>query len=126
PPPAATAPAKTSLSPALAIGAVAVAIALGAGAWFVYQLKAADGAKTGLAATASNASSAAPVSNPPASALSAAARPEAGTLVISALGLIDPSDPRYQSDKTLLQSDLRADSKGQLVAKAAGFLLDTN
>ena len=46
--------------------------------------------------------------------------------MISALGLIDPSDPRYQSDKALLQSDLRADSKGQLVAKAAGLLLDTN
>jgi hypothetical protein len=35
--------------------------------------------------------------------------------MISAVGLIDPNDPRYQSDKTLLQSDLRADSKSQVV-----------
>ncbi len=43
---------------------------------------------------------------------------------ISAVGLIDPSDPRYQSDKSLLQSDVRADAKSQLVAKALALLLD--
>jgi serine/threonine-protein kinase len=45
--------------------------------------------------------------------------------MISAVGLIDPSDPRYQNDKTLLQSDLRADSKSQVVEKAVGLLLET-
>ena len=45
--------------------------------------------------------------------------------MISAVGLIDPSDPRYQSDKALLQSDLRADSKSQAVEKAVGLLLET-
>ena len=44
--------------------------------------------------------------------------------VISAVGLVDPSDPRYQSDKALLQTDLRADSKSQLVEKALGLLVD--
>src|SRR6202043_3177743 len=48
-----------------------------------------------------------------------------GTMLISAVGLIDPNDSRYQSDKALLQSDLRADSKSQLVEKALGLLLDT-
>ncbi|HEY8623100.1 MAG TPA: serine/threonine protein kinase, partial [Casimicrobiaceae bacterium] len=48
-----------------------------------------------------------------------------GTMLISAVGLIDPNDSRYQSDKSLLQSDLRADSRGQLVEKALGLLLDT-
>jgi serine/threonine-protein kinase len=117
---------KTSFSPALAIGAVAVVIAVGAAGWFVYQLKAADGAKTALAPASSKTASTMPDSSPPSSTSAAASKPEAGTLLISALGLIDPSDPRYQNDKTLLQSDLRADSKGQLVAKAAGMLLDTN
>src|SRR5271170_8144043 len=46
--------------------------------------------------------------------------------MIAAVGLIDPSDPRYRNDKTLLQSELRADSKSQLVEKAVGMLLDTN
>ena len=46
-------------------------------------------------------------------------------MVISAVGLVDPSDPRYQSDKTLLQSDLRADSRSQLVQKALALLVDT-
>jgi hypothetical protein len=44
--------------------------------------------------------------------------------LISAIGWIDPSDPRYQNDKSLLQSDLRADSKSQLVEKAMGLFID--
>ncbi len=47
-----------------------------------------------------------------------------GTVVVSAVGLADPSNPRYQTDKALLNSDLRADSKGQAVAKALGLLLE--
>ena len=43
-----------------------------------------------------------------------------GKIVISAVGMIDPSDARYQNDKALLQSDLRADSRSQLVEKALG------
>jgi eukaryotic-like serine/threonine-protein kinase len=50
------------------------------------------------------------------------ARP--GTLVISAVGLADPSSPRYANDPSLLQADARADSKRQLVAKAVMLLLD--
>ena len=48
--------------------------------------------------------------------------PDPARMVISAVGMIDPSDGRYQSDKTLLQTDLRADSRSQLVAKALGLL----
>ena len=47
-----------------------------------------------------------------------------GNLVISAVGLADPSDPRYANDKALLQSDVREDSKQQLVEKALVMLLD--
>jgi serine/threonine-protein kinase len=53
-----------------------------------------------------------------------AVEPPPGNLVISAVGLADPSDPRYANDKALLQSDARADSKQQLVEKALVMLLD--
>jgi serine/threonine protein kinase len=132
PPTAATVPAKASPSLVLPLVVVAAAIAVGAGAWFVYHRQTTDAAGAAQAppSQAPMATGAPPPvpppSIPPGRAATAAPKPEPGTLVISAVGLIDPSDPRYQSDKTLLQSDLRADSKSQLVAKAAGFLLDTN
>ena len=47
-----------------------------------------------------------------------------GNLLISAVGLADPSDPRYASDPALLSTDVRADSKQQLVEKALVLLLD--
>jgi serine/threonine-protein kinase len=47
-----------------------------------------------------------------------------GHLLISAVGLADPSDPRYAHDKALLQTDVRTDSRQQLVEKALVLLLD--
>jgi serine/threonine-protein kinase len=44
--------------------------------------------------------------------------------VITAVGVADPSDPRFASDPALLQSELRADAKGQLIEKALGLLVD--
>ena len=58
---------------------------------------------------------------PPSSAVPA---PVSGTLVIAALGLADPTNPRYQGNAALLQSDLRADAKSQLVEKALGLLVE--
>ncbi len=58
----------------------------------------------------------------PAAIEAVATRP--GTLVISAVGLADPTSPRYANDQSLLQSDVRADSKSQLVEKAVMLLLD--
>ena len=125
--PAATKPSRT---PALAIVVVAAVIAVGAGAWFMYQRHAVDTATSAQAPAASapiaaGTSPPIPPSAPPARAATAAPKSEPGTLMISAVGLIDPSDPRYQNDKTLLQSDLRADSKSQVVEKAVGLLLET-
>lgn len=122
PPAVAPAPSKAWRSPALAIVVVAAVIAVATGAWFVYQRNVVN-----IAMPAS-----APASQPPATTVASPAVPpvpavattEPGTLVISAVGLIDPSDPRYQSDKSSLQSDLRADSKSELVAKAVGLLID--
>jgi serine/threonine-protein kinase len=69
-----------------------------------------------------NAASASPRSAVAAAPTDTPATP--GTLVISAVGLADPSDPRYANDKSLVQTDARADSKQQLVAKALALLLD--
>jgi serine/threonine-protein kinase len=64
------------------------------------------------------------VANVAAKAAAAAEAPPPGNLVIAAVGLADPSDPRYASDKTLLQKDVREDSKQQLIEKALLMLLD--
>ncbi len=129
---------KRSRNPALAIVVAAAAIAVGAGAWLVYQRNIATIAMPArapaaqapapptFATPAPTAATPAPpaIASPVVRPAPAVASPERGTLVISAVGLIDPSDPRYQSDKSALQSDLRADSRSELVAKAVGLLVD--
>ncbi len=45
-------------------------------------------------------------------------------MTLAAVGLVDPTEPRYQADKALLQSELRADSRSQLVEKAVALLVD--
>jgi serine/threonine-protein kinase len=133
---AAAAPAAKSASPspvlATAIGIAAVAIA--AGAWLLFQRQAVEVAKPAQPATPlAAASSPAPPASAPASApapapasapVAAPASPEPGTLTIAAVGLVDPTDPRYQGDSALLQSELRADSRSQLVEKAVGLMVD--
>jgi eukaryotic-like serine/threonine-protein kinase len=133
PPPVATQPAPQAKSqtPMVAIVVGLTVIVLGAGAWFTYQRQASEGARSGQGPPPQPAVSAAPAPPPtaaPAAATTvatAAHKSDPGTMLISAVGLIDPNDSRYQSDKALLQSDLRADSKSQLVEKALGLLLDT-
>jgi len=123
PPPSGKAPQV----PALALALGAVVIAVGAGAWFLFQRPSVEIAKPAqsLSAPAAVANAPAPApANTSAPAAAATPAPEPGTMTIAAVGLIDPSDPRYQSDKALMQSDLRADSKSQLVAKAVGLLLE--
>jgi serine/threonine-protein kinase len=61
---------------------------------------------------------------PPAPPSQPEAAPPADTMVISALGLADPSDPRYQQDKALINADLREDAKRQLVEKAVALYVD--
>ncbi|MCC7217230.1 MAG: protein kinase [Burkholderiales bacterium] len=130
---------------AIAIVAVGVAVAIGAGLWLTLMRGGGDGGKPATVATApapapsgsvpATATAAAPATAPaPAAAAPAPAalpvppasppRNDPGTLVITAVGLVDPSEARYQGDRALLQSDLRADSRSQLVAKAVGLLVD--
>ena len=124
-PPAASASAHPSRNSATAIVIVAVVVAMGAGAWFAYQRFGTDATSTAQAPVTSAPMAAQAPS--PAAPVPAAATPTAdpGTLRISAVGLIDPTDPRYKGDKTLQQDDARADAKSQVVSKALGLLLDT-
>ena len=45
-------------------------------------------------------------------------------MIITAVGVADPADPRYRADAALLQQDLRADANGQLVEKALGLMVE--
>jgi serine/threonine-protein kinase len=127
PPPTPVPTQPKSHTPMVALIVGLTVIVLGAGAWFTYQRQASDGATAGQGPTPQSAVSTAPASPQKAAPITptAALKSDPGTMLISAVGLIDPSDPRYQNDKALLQSDLRADSKGQLIEKALGLLLDT-
>ncbi len=118
--------APTSRTPAVAIVVVAVAIAVAAAAWFAYQRYATPTVSVAQApATTAPVAPAPPPVSRAASASPSASNAEPGMLTISAVGLIDPSDPRYKGDKALQQEHARADAKSQAVEKALGLLVDT-
>ena len=123
-----------SQTTAVAIVAAVALLALGAGAWMMMHRSADDSAKVATApastttATPVSPSAATPVTAaaPATAPAPAAAKVDPGSVAVAAEGLVDPSDPRYSADKTLMQSDLRADAKSQLVAKALGLMVDPN
>jgi len=124
------APPKGTRTTAVAVVAGVVAVALGAAAWLAMQRPTGDGARLasdqGSRPVVAGTPAVSP-SGPPLTVSSpVAAKAEPGTMVISAVGLIDPSDPRYRGDESLRQSALRADSRSQLVEKALGLFLDAN
>ena len=61
-----------------------------------------------------------------ATSVSASVEPaqEPGTLIISALGLVDPKDPKFNGDANAAQSEARADASRQLVEKALALYVD--
>lgn len=61
---------------------------------------------------------------PVAAATAAAPVAEAGTMVISALGLVDPQDPRFKGDMAAAQLEARNDAKRRLVEKALALYVD--
>jgi len=121
-----------SQTTAIAVVAVLALVAIGAGAWVMMHRATDDGAKVAKAPPTTTATAPQPpaTSTPaPAPAPAPAAPPakvDPGSVAVAAEGLVDPSDPRYSADKSLLQSDLRADAKSQLVAKALGLMVDRN
>ena len=139
-PPAYARPSATTTLPrspmtAVAIVVAVVALVIAAALWWWMQRSASDAGKlagapsvapqqaTRVAESPAEASERpGTVASAPAPAPTAAAEP--GTVVISAAGWADPSDPRYQGDPAKWQADLRADARGQVVAKALGLLVD--
>ncbi len=122
PPPAA---AATSRIPAGAIVAVAAAVAIAAGAWLVWQRMGADTPGVAQAPPATAVPAPSPPPTPPTTPAKAVASSTApGTVAISAVGLVDPTDARYNGDRAKEQDEARADAKSQVVAKALGLLVD--
>ncbi|MBG9388231.1 serine/threonine protein kinase [Caenimonas sp. DR4.4] len=79
------------------------------------------------APAAAQAPATAPVNVAPAVAAApapAAAPVEPGTMVISALGLVDPQDARFKGDAAAAQAEARNDAKRQLVEKALALYVD--
>ncbi len=93
---------KRSRVPA-AVAAACTIVAVGAGAWYLMPGGAGVSGETG--------------------SLASVPSPTQSGLMITAVGYADPSDPRYAQDQGLMQADLRADVRRQLVEKAAALYL---
>jgi len=124
-------PAKPARSQGLAVaivGGVAV-LAVAVAAWMMMSRPSGTASAPAVAAAPAapptQPAAAPPPPAAPAAPVAAAPAAAPGTVVVTAVGLVDPSDARYQTDKGLLQSDLRADSKSQAVEKALGLYLDS-
>ena len=89
-------------------------------------------AAAGAAPAGGSASGAAPSSTPAAAPSAAPASTpadppqEAGNIIISALGLADPKDPRFNGDANAAQAEARADAQRQLVEKVVSLYVDHN
>jgi serine/threonine-protein kinase len=136
---AAPRPARRSQAPIIAVFAGIALVIVAAAAWMLFA-RAPDSAPTAQApsATARAAAVPAPVTNvavtqpsatppattpPPIVASVPRTMPSGppGTVVVTALGLADPTDARYKGDQGALQAAVRADSRTQLVTKALGL-----
>jgi len=131
-----------SQTTAIAVVAALALVAIGAGAWMMMHRAPDDGKVAKAPSTTTATAPPAPATSTPATSTPAtspatstpappptpapAAKVDPGSVAVAAEGLVDPSDPRYTADKSLLQSDLRADAKSQLVAKALGLMVDPN
>jgi len=111
------------------VAAVLTGVAiLGAGSYYFSRSDQGPGAAVTQAttpATASTTTAAAPA----AAAAPVAAAPtepalEPGTMVISALGLVDPKDARFKGDANAAQTESRADAMRQLVEKAVALYVE--
>jgi len=126
------APSRKSRTPMIAVAAAVAVVTVVVGLWATFQRSAGDAAKVAQTPVPSMtapapAPSAAPATAAPVAAVPAAAavpKTDPGRMTISAEGLVDPKDPRYGTDRALMQSDLRADARGQLVAKALGLMVE--
>jgi tRNA A-37 threonylcarbamoyl transferase component Bud32 len=126
-------PARRSQAPVIAVFVAIAVIAVAAAAWMFLirtpgrtTMAEAPAAATPPAAppttvAATQPSAATPA--PPAAASLPSKMPSAppGEVVVTALGLADPTDARYKGNEGALQAAVRADSRSQVVAKALGL-----
>ncbi len=116
-------PAKASSSKML-MGALAGVVLLVAAGGYFYLGQGDAGVTQTSASTA-----AAPVAGAPAAIKPAVAGDppqEAGNVIISALGLVDPKDPRFNGNEGAAQAEARADAKRQLVEKVLALYVEGN
>ena len=114
---------------ALWVAATAAVVALVAGGYILLApgRQAAPVVAQGTGTPAAVVPAVAPVAAAPAAAPAPAANtppPEAGTMVISAVGLVDPQDARFKGDIAAAQQEARNDVKRQLVEKAVALYVD--
>ena len=131
-PPAPPVPASASSSTKIVAGAVGGLVLLAAVGTYLYTSRDRPGsvpvAQAPSQATPASVSTAAPApAAAPTPALQPASAPaaEPGMVTISAVGLVNPNDPRFKGDAAAAQAEARADAKRQLVEKALGMYVDT-
>lgn len=111
---------------ALAVAALAGVAILGSGAAYLFRGTQNNPPQTSTAAPTSAPVVAATPSIPATPTTTTANEPalEPGTMVISALGLVNPQDARFNGDAAAAQAESRADARRQLVAKAVALYVD--
>ena len=138
PPPTAANVSSTKNMPAgLLVGGVAGLLVIGAAVAFVMSGKGGGNNAPGTPAATAKVATATPeapaVATPAAAVVAAAPAPtvvvteapaEPGTLIISALGLVDPKDPKFKGDAGAAQNEARADASRQLIDKALALYID--
>lgn len=111
-----------TISAGMLAGSLAAVVLVGGGAAFLLSgmrgESVPDARKQAAPAapTASAAVPAQPVAPPKPAGVEPA--PEPGTMIISAVGLVNPQDPRFNGSVAAAQAEARADAKRQLVEKA--------
>jgi len=132
---AASAKSGKSISNGMLVGGIAGVLLVGAaGAYFLSNKDRAGAPAMAQSQIAPNqATGAPPVAPAPTTAPAVVAAPspianepaqEPGTMIISALGLVDPKDPKFKGDAGAAQSEARADATRQLVEKALALYID--
>ena len=115
-------PGTKAKVPAWAVVGVAAAMLLGGAGFWVGGRK----ASTPIALAAPEVSASAVSAPAPATAASTSHEPtlDPGMMVISALGLVDPTDPKFQGDEAAATAAARADAKRQLIEKAVALYVN--
>jgi|APFre7841882724_1041349.scaffolds.fasta_scaffold01096_7 serine/threonine-protein kinase len=117
---------RSQMPAGLVVGLVAVVAVVAAGGWYVLsgsRVPQVAQPQTPAPPVASAPTPAAAMPVAPTPAAPPAVEAPAGTIVVAAMGIVDPSDARYQGNPAQLAADLRADSRGQAVEKAIGLYL---